>query len=251
MAVPRFRVTERQVLLLLLAASLLTYAAVFVVSGWRRRAEGPSRASQPPRVFWMPPADASRAEPPAYFMARYFDPSLMTLPSAHGYSRAMWQRRANGTRPTFEPPVELALREPATVGEMPALLPQPPVAVAIQTTAKKLPALAEDIASPDEVVHPATQSTVRVEGEWPSRELVEQPELPVVASATALRRTRVRVAVTPDGRVQYATLDRSCGNEPVDAQALELARQLRFSPARSEDPLALEWVRVRFNWATK
>ncbi len=251
MAVPRFRVTERQVLLLLLAASLFTYAAVFVLSGLRRRGEGAPRASQPPRVFWMPPADAARAGQPAYFMARYFDPSLMTLPSAHGYSRALWGRHPNDAPRTFDPPVELALLEPGAAGDTPSLLPQPPLPVVIQTTAKKLPGVAEDIASPDEVVQAATQSTVRVEGALTSRELVEQPELPVVASLTALRRTRVRVAITPDGRVQYATLDRSCGNDRVDAQALEAARRLRFSPVRSADPLALEWVTVRFSWATK
>jgi TonB family protein len=251
MAVPRFRVTERQVLLLLMAASLFTYGAIFLLSGFRRRLEGPPRTSQPPRVFWMPAGATASETQPAYFMARYFDPSLMTLPSAHGYSRALWQRRANDTRPTFDPPVELALLEPVAAGEMPVLLAQPPLPLAVQATAKKSPAAPEDIASPDEVVHAGTQSTVRVEGELASRELVQQPELPVVASGSALRRTRVRIAVTPDGRVQYVTLERSCGNESVDAQALELARQLRFVPSRSADPLALEWTTLRFNWATK
>jgi TonB family protein len=184
-------------------------------------------------------------------MARYFDPSLMTLPSAHGYSRALWKRRANDTRPPFDPPLPLAMLEPPAVGELPVLLPQPPLPAAIQTLTKKLPPVAEDLASPDEVARAGTQSTVRVEAAWTSRELAQPPDVPAVTSSTALRRTRVRVALTPDGRVQYATLDRSCGDERVDAQALELARRLRFSPVRSEDPLALEWVTIWFNWATK
>ena len=76
------------------------------------------------------------------------------------------------------------------------------------------------------------------------------PELPVLTSPVPVRAVQVRVGVGADGLVRYALLDRSCGNETVDAQAVLLARQFRFEATQSGDS-ALAWGIMRFLWATQ
>src|SRR5947209_6430623 len=171
MAVPRFRVTERQVLMALLVASFVVFGGAFVLSGFRQRGERRERTSQP------------RAE-------------------------------------------------------------------SVQSSVEKLPATAQDTLSNETfAATAATQSTLHVEGELEQRDILEIPNLPMPAVDAGLRPTRVRVAVAADGRVRYATLDRSCGNEAVDGQALELARRLIFERTSSADPLSLTWGTLKFSWA--
>src|SRR5947207_2763304 len=83
--VSRFRITERQVLLLIMAASILAYiAAIFVVT-YRQKGQQPD-LSRPARVRWMNPQAAQRAPDIRYIIADLLDPSLMSLPNAHGFS---------------------------------------------------------------------------------------------------------------------------------------------------------------------
>jgi hypothetical protein len=249
MAVPRFRVTERQVLMALLVASFVVFGGAFVLSGFRQRGEPRERTSQP-RVHWMPAHDATPTAPTAYLLAEYFDPSLMSLPSAEGFSRRMWQRSAAAPTQIFDPPSELALLDPQVTNELGTLLPKQPLAESVQSSVEKLPATAQDTPTNEPfAATAATQSTLRVEGELEQRNILEIPSLPVPAVDAGLRPTRVRVAVAADGRVRYATLDRSCGNEAVDGQALELARRLIFERTSSADPLSLTWGMLKFSWA--
>ena len=251
MAAPRFRVTERQVLMLLLVASFIGFGGAFLVAGLRQHGERMERTGEP-RVRWMPPRELTQTAPAEYLMAEYFDPSLMSLPSAHGFSARMWRAQAGVSPQTFEPPTELALLEPTITGKIPSLLPEASVTDTVQSVVRKMPATMEEIAT-DEVVAVSvisTQTTLSIEGALAQRDLQRRPELPVVMADAGLRPTRVRLAVATDGRVRYAMLDRSCGNEAVDVQGLEATRRLRFEPATSADPLALTWGTVKIYWAT-
>ncbi len=252
MAVPRFHVTERQVLLLLLATSFVGFGGVFLLGGFRPHGTRIEQVNQA-KVRWMPPRGMTAAAPSAYVFADYFDPSLLSLPSEHGFSQSMWHRSATAPPRTFDATPELALLDPPAATDMVPLLVQSALSDAVRSSVEKLPAAVEDTGTNEmfDVATAATQSTLRVEDALEDRNLLQQPELPVAAGETGLKPTRVRVAVATDGRVQYAVLDRSCGNETIDAQAVEIARQLRFEPVTSSDPLALVWGAVRFFWTTK
>ena len=77
----------------------------------------------------------------------------------------------------------------------------------------------------------------------------EDPTLPVPFAPVPVKRTRVLIAVGNDGAVRHAVLDRSCGNEALDAEAVQLCRQLRFEAEAGLDPLAVTWGAARFVWA--
>jgi TonB family protein len=57
--------------------------------------------------------------------------------------------------------------------------------------------------------------------------------------------------VGADGLVLYAMLDRSSGDEAVDAQALALVRQIRFEAERDSSSTSVAWGVLRFLWATQ
>jgi TonB family protein len=66
-----------------------------------------------------------------------------------------------------------------------------------------------------------------------------------------LKPTRVRIGVAPDGTVRFASVERSCGKETVDAQAVELAQQIRFEPVTDAKSSSLDWGVVKMLWATE
>lgn len=250
MAVPRFRITERQVLMLLLVASVLGFAGAFLLASFRQHGARLERTSQP-RVRWMPPPTATGATSMTDLIADLFDPSLMALPNPRGFSLRLWQRRTAPPARVFDPPSELALLDPPALDPLPAMLLQSPLETGLQTGIEKLPATLLDLNSSELQGTAGTQSTMHLNGDLASRALLEQPSLPASVVAAGVRPTRVRLAVGVDGRVRYASVDRSSGNEDMDAQALELARRLRFDSVSSADPLALAWGTARFNWASR
>ena len=95
------------------------------------------------------------------------------------------------------------------------------------------------------------QSVVRVLGPLEDRGIVHAPTLPTINNPTPLRPTQIRVGVGADGLVLYALLDRSSGDDGVDAQALTLARQIRFEAEQDSSAISLAWGVLRFLWATQ
>jgi TonB family protein len=250
MAVPRFRFAERHVLMLVLTVSFIGFAAAFFLGSFRGHAK-PFAPTDEARIHWVPPQEAPPTTPQA-IIAEYFDPSLMSLPNAHGFSAVMWGRSAEASPRVFVPPAELALLDPGTDSEMMVLLPETSLTNTTRSVVERLPATAEESTTDETTEVPAvvTQSTLHVEGALEQRGLQMRPELPAVTADAGLRPTRVRLAVAPDGRVRFVTLDRSCGNDAVDAQALDVAGRLHFEPASAADPLTLTWGVVKFYWAT-
>jgi hypothetical protein len=244
---------QGQLLLWILTGSLLAFGAMFVFF----RVSGVSLATAPresTRVLMMPAANQNTfsSSDPRYVVADLFDPSLMTLPSAHGFSRGMWHQKIEAKQRDLgwnEQPAFLAARPT----EAPTSLLEPaPVDTAVLSAAEKTSALSEE-SNDNEAVEPPmsiNQSVLRVVNALEDRGVTYSPPLPMINSSGPIRPTQIRVGVGADGLVLYALLDRSSGDETVDTQALVLARQIRFE-AGHDDSAPLAWGVMRFLWAVQ
>ena len=240
-------------MLWILAGSLLAVIAMFAffrVTVVRQT----SSPREEQHIAWMPASQPGQLQPTdeRYVVADVLDPSLMSLPSAHGFSRDVWRRKLEAVQRDLgwnEEPAYLDAKPP----DAPLSLLEPvPLAAAVLSAAEKNPAQSEESDS-EMAASPVTvnESVFRVPGTLEDRGVIHAPELPVLSSPTPLRPAQVRVGVGADGLVRYALLDRSCGNETVDAQALLLARQVRFEAAENSASTTLAWGIVRFLWATQ
>ena len=256
----KFRFGEGEKLLLLLAACLV--AAIVSLQGLRvthavKTADDTTRQ----HVRWLPAGGSSATAGRGLSAAAdLFDPSVMSLPNPHGFSRRLWQHGAPVKYRPADWGAVPAFLERVAVSAMPSLLEQSPLMDMVQSMVETRTAGIEDAAvepvegAPSEnrtlfLVSGATAST-RVSG-LAGRALVRTPSLPVVNNETALKPTRVRIGVAPDGTVRFASVEQSCGKETVDAQAVELARQIRFEPATDPKASSLDWGVVKILWATE
>ena len=236
---PRIHVHERHVLMWLLAATVVTIAlgALWLAVGQRTRNKpdtGPTT-----RLRWMHPDQYS-------LIADYFDPSVMSLPDARGFSGKAWQHRAPAAPLAYamdQPPAYLAA--PANAA-LPVLLAEKSISDLAQAGVEGTTALPTNVVA--EIV-PVTNSVLAVAGVLQGRGILQQPALPVAPPGIPVRGARVLVAVTSAGRVRYAVLERSSGNEALDGAAVAAIRQVWFTPEPTADPLALTWGTVRLVWA--
>ena len=238
-------------MLWILAGSLLAVVAMFAffrVTVVRHLA--PLR--EVPRIDWMPASHPGQVRPTdeRYVIADVFDPSLMSLPSIHGFSHDVWRKKIEAAQRDLgwnEKPAYLDVQPPDAP---PSLLKPVSPAVAVLSAAEKTPAQSAE--TDNEVITPpvtVNESVFHVLGALENRGVIQAPELPVLNSPTPIRSAQVRVGVGADGLVRYALLDRSCGDETVDAQALSLAQRMRFEAEQSGDSTTLAWGVVRFLWA--
>jgi len=188
-----------------------------------------------------------------YVISSVFDPSLMTLPSAHGFSRGMWRRKIEARQRDLGWDGQPAFLADRPMEAMRSLLEPTPVDAAVLSAAEKTPALSEESNDTEPIESPVSvnQSVVRVLSALEDRGVTFTPPLPVINSSGPIRPTQVRVGVGADGLILYALVDRSCGDEAVDAQALVLARQVRFEAERDSSATSLAWGVLRFLWATQ
>lgn len=257
--VPKLSFAQGQLMLWILAGSIVAFGSMFLFF----RVSGVSLTATPrevPRINFMPaPRQAPLlAHDPAYVLADVFDPSLMSLPSAHSFSRYLWARKIEANQRDLgwdQQPAFLGV----TVPGVPAPLLQPvPVDAAVLAAAEKSPAFSEE-SSDNElpgVPMPINRSVYRVLGALENRSVTYVPTLPTITSPRSLAPTQVRVGVNPDGLVLYALLDvslrdGSSGDDGVDAQALDMARQFRFEAEHVSSTPPLTWGVLRFLWATQ
>jgi hypothetical protein len=244
---------QGQLLLWILTGSLVAFGVMFLFF----RVSGVSLGTAPresTRVLMMPAASQNTFSPSdsRYVIADLFDPSLMTLPSAHGYSRGMWRQKIEAQQRDLgwnEQPSFLAARPAETP---PSLLEPTPVDTAVLSAAVKTSALSEESNDNEAIEAPMSinQSVLRVISALEDRGVTYLPPLPVINSSVPIRPTQVRVGVGADGLVLYVLLDRSSGDETVDSQAVALARQIRFEAGHdSNTPMA--WGILRFLWAVQ
>ncbi|HXI83224.1 MAG TPA: hypothetical protein VNL17_03940 [Verrucomicrobiae bacterium] len=249
---PKLSFAQGQLLLWILAGSLVAFGAMFVFF----RVSGVSLATAPresSRVLLMPAAKQNpfSSSDPRYVIADLFDPSLMTLPSAHGFSRGMWRQKIEAAQRSLgwsEQPAFLADRP---MDALRSLLEPTTVDTAVLSAAEKTPAFSEESNDNEPTEPPVSinQSVLRVLSALEDRGVTYAPSLPTVNSPGPVRPTQVRVGVGANGLVLYALLDRSCGDEAVDGQALALARQIRFEAERDSSSTSLAWGVLRFLWA--
>jgi hypothetical protein len=249
----RLSLAQGQLLLWILAGSVLAVVAMLAFF----KVTGVTHVPAPrqiPRIEWMSGTRSDRPMPDdeLYVIADVLDPSLMSLPSPHGFSRGVWKRKSEATQRNLgwnEQPAYLSVTLPDAP---PSLLEPVPLDAAVLSAAEKTPAEPEE--SDDEMIQPAVavnQSGLHVLGPLENRGVIRLPELPVISNSVPLRPSQVRIGIDAGGLVNYALLDRSCGSESVDAQAVTLAGQLRFEAEPSGVPNALTWGTVRFLWATE
>ena len=249
----RLFLTQGQLMLWILVGSVLAVAAMLVFfKATRVRYVPVSR--QVPRIEWMPTTHLGQlsSTDERYVIADVLDPSLMSLPSPHGFSREAWERKSDAAQRNLgwnEQPAYLTIKLPEAP---PSLLEPAPLDVSVLSAAEKTPAEPEE--SDDEMIQPVVainQSVVHVLVPLGNREVNFVPELPVITNSVPLRPSQVRIGIGAGGLVLYSLLDRSCGSESVDAQGVALARQLRFEAQPNAMPSELTWGVVRFLWATQ
>jgi|GEM_PF-903650 len=249
---------EGEGLLLLLAVCLA--AAMLSLHGLRStRAAKTMDDEARRRVRWLSAGgDTATAGRVQSMVADLFDPSVMSLPNPHGFSQPLWQHGAPVKYRSADLVVAPAFLERAAAGAMRPLLEQPPLVDTVQTMVEKGTAGIADAVEPVAVAPIQNQTLLLVSGELTpirsglaGRVMARTPSLPVVTNDTALKPTRVRIGVAQDGLVRFASVERSCGKETVDAQAVELAQQVRFEPATDTKTSSLDWGVVKILWATE
>ena len=165
--VPKSSSAQGQLMLWILAGCFVAFGSMFVFI----RVSGVNLTSTPhdiPRINWMPTTHQDPLSPTdaRYVIADVFDPSLMSLPSAHGFSSGAWTRKIVALQRSLgwnQQPSFLDAEAP----EAPRPLLEPvPVDTAVFAAAEKTPALSQepdDNAVPD-LPLPVNQSVFRVLG---------------------------------------------------------------------------------------
>ena len=192
------------------------------------------------QIRWMRPGQQS-------IIADYFDPSAMSLPDPRGFSGAAWRHFAPARQAFYITDRAPAYLPQPAVAPLPVLLPEPPLDQLAQTEITPTILVAEP--DPSETVRAGTNSVLELTGVLCRRRLVQVPVVPLASPAA--RTTRVLIAVTGAGRVQYAVVERSSGNEQLDGAAVAAVRQAWFAPEPNADPLAVTWGAVRLLWAER
>lgn len=199
-------------------------------------------------------ADA-RAGTPLAELLDLDDPTLFALPHARGFSGGAWMKA-----PTFrhrsedwtEPPRFFALPVDE-LGTAFAEFVDTNVVGATVLSDKPAPRLSEVVASP---VPLPTRSAIRLADGLAGRAIASAPDVPAIRHTDILAATVVEVSVKPSGFVFSATVFSSSGSKMADQTALDLARAIRFKPiaktdtVSSDDPVALNWGKIVFQWLT-
>ena len=239
--IPRIRIHERHVLMWLLGVTLATMVVGALWLGLGSRHESHKLApGGAARIRWMRPGQPS-------LLADYFDPSVLSLPSERGFSGAAWRHVVAVGRNEYQPdqaPAFLALPAPLP---LPVLLAEPPLGLLTQVEIAPAAVIPEPGGIVTELA--ATNSALEITGALHGRRIVQAPILPVAEAA--VRATQVLIAVTADGRVRYAVVERSSGNEQLDGAAVAAVRQVWFAPEAMADPLALTWGAAKLVWAER
>ena len=97
------------------------------------------------------------------------------------------------------------------------------------------------------------RSMLAIEGDLGNRKLTATPEIPIQFGTDVLSNTVVQVAVRSDGFPFTARVISGSGSRVADVTALDIANKLRFVPVPtigSNDPIALQWGELVFQWFT-
>ncbi len=239
--IPRIHIHERHVLMWLLGVTIATIAAGALWLAVDQRASHKNDNTPTTHLRWMHSGQYS-------IIADYFDPSVMSLPDARGFSGKAWQYVSLPTPSAYEPDRPTAFLASPANAALPVLLAEKPISELIQAGVEWTMVEPTNSVS---IILPVTNSVLEVTGTLCDRGILQQPVLPLAPTGTPVRGARVLVAVTGDGRVRYAVLEQSSGNETLDGAMMAAIRQVWFAPEPNADPLALTWGVVRVVWAAR
>jgi hypothetical protein len=176
------------------------------------------------------------------------DPAVFPLPNPRGFSGRAW---LNQRPPAFqsevqlEPPCWLTLDTTGLGTNFPAL-PMEYAAIRpelVQQQALHVEPLPVFLA-PETV---PTQSVFRLEGQMEGSLLGQPLQLHAWPSPQLLSNSVVQIAVDPAGAVLAARLECRSGSVDADAEAVALARALRFTPRLAA---RTRWGEAVFQWQT-
>jgi len=211
----------------------------------------------PPRKSrTLPPAPVFHiAEPGSRDLLALQDPTLFVLPHRENFSGDAWlkivPRKFSPTNWTESPrPLELSPQElgAAFIAFIETNRPtrfQPRIESGLdeaEAGAAPLPPL-------------SVPSRLRVEGELARLRLLNPPRVPSQTNSDLLTNTVVQLVVDANGNPFSAVLWASCGDDKANAQALSIAKAVRFAPP---EPAALGMVssdkmtsgKLIFEWQT-
>ena len=239
--IPRIRIHERHVLMWLLGTTLATMVGgAFWLGLSSRHAPHKLAPGGAARIRWMRPGQAA-------LLADYFDPSVLSLPNERGFSGAAWRHVVVAGYTEYRPDQSPAFLAMPAVQPLPVLLAEPALGLLTQVEIAPATVIPEPVGLMTELA--ATNSALEITGPLSSRRIVQVPVLPVAGAA--VRMTQILIAVTADGRVRYAVVERSSGNEQLDGAAVAAVRQMWFAPESATDPLALTWGAAKLLWAER
>ena len=252
--VPRPSFAQGQLMLWILVGSLIACGSMFFFF----RVSGNALTSTPRKmarvaVMLTPRQDPLSSRDERYVIADFFDPSLMSLPNAHGFSSGAWRQKIEAAQRNLGWNQQPAFLDTAAPSQPHSLLEPTPLDAAVLSAAEKTEALSQEPSDSDATTPlvSVNRSVFRALGALEHRMVVNTPTLPTVNNPMPLRPTQIRVGVGADGLILYALLDRSSGDDGVDEQALALARQIRFEAEHDSSTTSMAWGVLRFLWATQ
>ena len=192
--------------------------------------------------------------------APYSDPMLFARPNRRGFSGTAWRgfEAVDHQLIDWGEPGRPLPNEPETLcNQFRSALPDH-LAFVSDIPAKRL-AKPMEVALPPLAMRKSSEMEIR--GDLAKRPLVRSITVPGLPHGEALRRTRVRIGVNPDGYVVSATLPGRLAKPDsqqaeADQRALGLLRGIRFEPRSGGtlqlpvDVNQLEWGEAVFHWQT-
>lgn len=184
----------------------------------------------------------------AFFAA---DPTVFSLPGAHGFSERAWLHLPPGQYETpneTETPAWLAINSSRLGTNFPQLSrPQSPLPFGLADPDSAELEPWPGFLAPEQF---RSQSRFEIQGELSRRKLNTPVELrawPPGPNGPLLSQSVVQIAVNSAGQVVAARLLGHSGSVDADASALHTARNLRFHPVPASPPI---WGEALFQWQT-
>ncbi len=174
------------------------------------------------------------------------DPTLFARPNAHDFVTEFWQRPPVASQPDFnwtEAPRWLLQPDAGQLGAAFIQFMQTNEPSGRPLNFTPAPEVIEPVIASDGALPPAT--TLQISGELARRLLTTQTNFPSIQVNDVIPPSKVQALVDPAGNVASAVLLESSTLAAADQQALQLARNLRFTPAPR-----LMFGEITFVWHT-
>jgi TonB family protein len=225
----------RKKLIFFIALALAAHVALIVVFGTKKQFV-PRGVAGVPHVQLADNADE--------FIA-LGDPTLFARPNAHDLVSAFWKHTPAAKPPSFnwtEPPRYLP-PAPEKLGGIFREFMQASQPADFRLNFKPEPKLMAPALAPDDALPQKT--TMQISGDLSRRPLLNAIDLPSLPWNDVIAPSKVQALVDTAGNVASAVVLESSGLNDADQRALQLTRNLRFTPAPR-----LMFGEIIFTWHT-